>query len=68
MCLPDQEYAIHGIWCPDVGDIMCETESCADAIADLLEAMGFDIIHTTYYDDPENDGDYYGWWSVYPDG
>lgn len=44
---------IHKIWtCGD--EILCKTETAADVIADLLEAMGYDEVNTGYYD-PEED-------------
>jgi hypothetical protein len=41
------------IWtCGD--EILCKSEAIADAIADLLEAMGYEDVTTGYYD-PEED-------------
>lgn len=58
--------AIHDIWCNGDGEIMCSDEDTANKIADLFEAAGYDIMHTSFYDD-QRDGLCYGWWAVYPD-
>ena len=71
--LPDKstrKYGWHGFWVNKYDDeIMCETEDQANTIADFLEDMGFDCVHTHWYDPKEENGieDCIGWWSVYLD-
>ena len=61
----------HDYW-TDGTEILCKNEDSANALADFFEDMGFDIVHTSYYD-PEEDqrsgevDDHTGYWSVYPD-
>lgn len=43
-----------GIWSNGC-DIMCETESIANTIADFLESMGISDVAMTGYFDPEED-------------
>ena len=44
----------HRVWsCGD--EILCRTDAMADAIADLLEAMGYDGVNTGYYDPDEDE-------------
>ena len=43
------------------GEILCRTEDDAECIADFLEALGWDVIHTSCNDDA------YWSWRVYPD-
>ena len=53
-------------------EIICPSGESAETIANLLEDMGFDVVHTNYYD-PEEDArngeadEDTGYWSVYPD-
>lgn len=61
----EPEDAICGIW-SDADEILCNTEAKADAIADLLEALGYDCVVTGYYDpiEDERSGEtdkYTGW-------
>ena len=43
----------HRVWtCGD--EILCKSEAAADAIADLLEAMGYEDVTTGYYDPVED--------------
>lgn len=44
----------------DGSEIFCETEEQADAIANLLEDCGYDVVITTEYEE-EN------FWAIYPD-
>lgn len=62
------ENAMHGFW-TDGEDILCNTEQEADNLANFLEDLGFDIVHTGYYnpDDDEKSGevdDHTGYWYV----
>lgn len=52
--LPSEPGGPHDIW--QVGDeILCPKEETADAIADFLEAMGFEEVNTGYYDPAEDE-------------
>lgn len=68
-----RDYSDGDIW--SSGDeILCKTESAADALADMLEclyaAQGEDVLVNTGYYDPEEDtrnnelDRYTGWWYV----
>ena len=58
----------HGYW-TDGEEILCKTEEAAEYLADFLEDIGFDYVHTGYYD-PEEDkrnnevDDHTGWYYV----
>ena len=68
-----RDYSEGDIW-SDGSEILCRTESAADALADMLEclyrAQGEDILVNTGYYDPEEDAKsnetdrYTGWWYV----
>ena len=68
-----KDYSGGDIWC-NGDEILCKTESTADALADLLEslykAQGEDVVVKTGYYDPEEDkrnneeDRYTGWWYV----
>lgn len=70
--LPD--YSEGNIWCDGGMEILCKTESAAQAVADLLELLyrkdGEEILINTGYYDPEEDkrnGEedrYTGWYYV----
>ena len=70
--LPD--YSEGNIWCDGGTEILCRTESAAQAVADLLELLyrkdGEEILINTGYYDPEEDkrnGEedrYTGWYYV----
>lgn len=50
-------------------EILCDTESRAEAIADFLEALGFSYVRTGYYDPEEDERNgevdsYTGWYYV----
>lgn len=72
--LPDEpmhDDSWHGFWANKYdNEIMCGTEEQANIVADFLEDMGFDCVHTHWYDPKEENGveDCIGWWSVYLDG
>lgn len=57
-----------GYW-TDGEEILCKTEAAAEHLANFLEDIGFDIVHTGYYD-PEEDrrnnevNDHTGWYYV----
>ena len=60
----------HGFWSNKHDqEIMCESDTQADALADFFEDLGFDVMHTHHYNYGEClvNEDCYGWWSVYPD-
>lgn len=63
-----KENATGNIW-SNGDEILCKTEAQAEAIADLLEACGYDYVRTGFYD-PEEDAkegrtfDTTGWWYV----
>ena len=68
-----RDYSDGEIWsCGD--EILCKTESAADALADMLECLyisqGEEILVNTGYYDPEEDARngeldrYTGWWYV----
>lgn len=69
-----RDYSEGGVW-SDGLEILCKTESAADAISDLLrqlyQAQGEDVTVVTGYYDPEEDerndeqDRYTGWWYVY---
>ena len=58
----------HGYW-TDGEEILCKTEEAAENLANFLEDIGFDTVHTGYYD-PEEDrrnnevNDHTGWYYV----
>lgn len=62
------------VWSDGYEEILCKTESAADAIADLIQQLyasqGEDVTTVTGYYDPEEDrrnGDedeYTGWWYI----
>ncbi len=57
-----------GIWAIS-DEILCGSETVADAIADLLEAAGYDCVNTGYYDPDEDERNgetdrCTGWWYV----
>ncbi len=61
-------YTANKIWYEGT-EILCDTEGRAEAIADFLEALGFNYVSTGYYDpveDERNDdvGLYTGWYYV----
>ena len=68
-----RDYSEGGVW-SDGCEILCETESAADAIADMIEqlyrAQGEDVMINTGYYDPEEDkrnreeDRYTGWWYI----
>ena len=70
--LPD--YSEGNIWCDGGTEILCKTESAAEAVADLLELLyrkdGEDVLINIGYYDPEEDirnGEedrYTGWYYV----
>ena len=70
--LPD--YSEGNIWCDGGTEILCKTESAAQAVADLLELLyrkdGEEVLINTGYYDPEEDkrnGEedrYTGWYYV----
>ncbi len=57
----------HEIWVNSDDEIMCVDEKTANVIADFLEEMGYDVIHTRLRE-REDDGEACGWWAVYVDG
>lgn len=60
----------HGFWANKYDrEIMCETDTQAEVLADLFEDLGYDVMHTHHYNYGECivNEDCYGWWSVYPD-
>lgn len=69
-----RDYSEGDVWCDGSTEILCKTESAANAIADLIEqlykAQGEDVLINTGYYDPEedkrnNEEDHYtGWWYV----
>lgn len=69
-----RDFSEGGVW-SDGSEILCETESAADAMADLLwqlyNAQGEEVTVVTGYYDPEEDkrndeeDRYTGWWYVY---
>ena len=64
---------VANVW-SDGDEILCKTESAADAIADIIESLYLDqgddiLINTGYYDPIEDkkygeEDDYTGWWYV----
>ena len=69
MCLQKySEHNRHGYW-TDGEEILCKTAEAAEHLADFLEDIGFDCVHTGYYD-PEEDrrnneiDDHTGWYYV----
>ncbi len=67
-CLPRfPSCSKHGFWVNADGEVMCSTKEQADIIADFFEELGYEDIHTHNYDDKDYDGNYYGYWAVYPD-
>lgn len=69
-----RDYSEGDIWSPCGDEILCKTESAANALADMFEclykAQGEEILVNTGYYDPEEDernGEvdrYTGWWYV----
>lgn len=69
-----RDYSEGDIWVAEGCEILCRTESAADAIADMLEQLYRSqdeeiLINTGYYDPEEdkrsNEEDRYtGWWYV----
>lgn len=69
-----RDYSEGDVWCNYGDEIMCRTQSAADAIADLIESLyrsqGEDIVVNTGYYDPEEDrrnGEEdrcTGWWYI----
>lgn len=57
----------HRLWVNENDEIMCKTVGDANVIANLFEELGYDIMHTCYYDDAA-DGLCFGWYAVYVDG
>ena len=58
----------HGFW-TDGDEILCRTETQAEALASFLEDMGFDYVNTGYYDPDEDERNhevdrFTGWWYV----
>lgn len=43
----------HGYW-TDGDEILCKTEAVAEHLANFLEDIGFDKVHTGYYDPVED--------------
>ena len=66
-CLPDTPFMFQGYWVNEYGWIMCPSEKSANAVADLFEAAGMDLMCTSYCDEKDM-GDSYGWYAVYVDG
>lgn len=68
-----KHFIVANVW-SDGDEILCKTESAADAIADIIEALYLDqgddiLINTGYYDPAEDkkygeEDDYTGWWYV----
>ena len=67
-----QKRIVANVW-SDGDEILCKTESAADAIADIIESLYLDqgddiLINTGYYDPVEDkngeEDDYTGWWYV----
>lgn len=58
----------HDYW-TDGEEILCKSENAAEHLANFLEDIGFDMVHTGYYD-PEEDqknnevNDHTGWYYV----
>lgn len=44
----------HGIWMDSEGEIVCNTQTQAEGIADFLEDLGFEEVRTGYYDPKED--------------
>ena len=65
--LPNKESPI---WSLFYGEVLCESEELADAIADLFDAVGGEYTANTGYYDPEEDerngetNSETGWWYV----
>lgn len=69
-----RDYSEGEIWSPDGDEILCKTESAANAIADMFETLyktqGEEIIINTGYYDPNEDernnevDSRTGWWYV----
>ena len=56
----------------DGTEILTQMEDFADHLANFLECMGYDVMHTSYYDPSEDarngeTDDDTGWYCVYPD-
>ena len=67
-----QKRIVANVW-SDGNEILCKTESAADAIADIIESLYLDqgddiLINTGYYDPVEDkngeEDDYTGWWYI----
>lgn len=67
-----QKRIVANVW-SNGDEILCKTESAADAIADIIESLYLDqgddiLINTGYYDPVEDkngeEDDYTGWWYV----
>lgn len=67
-----QKRIVANVW-SDGDEILCKTESAADAIADIIESLYLDqgddiLINTGYYDPVEDkngeEDDYTGWWYI----
>ena len=62
------------VWSAGIGEILCKTESAADALADIIEclyeAQGENVyVNTGYYDPVEDErsgevDSFTGWWYV----
>ena len=64
----NKEQNKHGFW-TDGEEILCTTEEQAEVLADFLEDLGFDCVHTGYYDPKEDErnnevNDHTGCWYV----
>jgi hypothetical protein len=64
----NKEHNRHGYW-TDGEEILCKTEEQAEVLADFFEDIGFDYVHTGYYDPTEDErnnevNDHTGYWYV----
>lgn len=69
-----RDYSEGDVWSPFGDEILCRTESAADALVDMLECLyrtqGEEVLVNTGYYDPEEDeknGEvdrHTGWWYV----